>query len=176
MAAPIKPALTTAYGKEAWGFAPTLTSTTAPSLAELNAAAGLNISCMLFGDQGGLDASTDKVTLPRRLCETEQYQANGSTTYSMADLTVQFDPQGAAASNGKKAWETLLPGTTGYLWRRQGGLATADLAVGQFIDIIPVELGPRVPTKTGTDADGVFAFTSPVSVTNKPTFNVAVVV
>lgn len=175
MAAPIKPALSIAYGKEAWGFTPTLGSTTTPSLAQLNAASGLNISCMLFGDQEGLGADTEKVTLPRRLCETEQYQANGSTTYTMADLTVQFDPQAAAASNGKKAWETLVAGTTGYLWRRQGIDANTDLAVGQFIDIIPVELGAKVPTKTGNDADGVFAFTSPVSVTNKPTFNVAVV-
>lgn len=175
MAAPLKPALTIAYGTESWGFTPTLTSTTAPSLAQLNAASGLNISCMLLGDQEGLSADTEKVTLPRRLCETEQYQANGSTTYTMADLTVQFDPQAAAASTGKKAWETLVNGTTGYLWRRQGKTATTDLAVGEFIDIVPIQLGAQVPTKTSNDADGVYVFTSPVSVTNKPTFNVAVV-
>lgn len=174
MAVPIKPAFSLAYGKESWGFAPAVANAATPLLTELNAVTGLNLSCMLFGEQDGLSGDTEKVTLPRRMCETEQYQANGSTTYTMADLAVQFDPQAAAASNGKKAWETLIAGAKGYLWRRQGLDATTDLATGQFVDLVPVEIGPRIPGKTSTGADGVFSFTSPVSVTGRPTFNVPI--
>lgn len=173
MAAPIKPALVTAYGKESWGFVPTAT-VTAPTVAQLTATAGLNLSCLLFGDQEGITSETEKVTLPRRLCETTVYQSNGPTTYTMSDLVAVFQPQSAAASDGKKAWETLLDGTTGYLWRRQGITATADVASGQFVDLIPVEIGPATPSRTGDDASAVFTSVHPVSVTGKPTFNVAV--
>jgi hypothetical protein len=175
MAAPIKPALSLAYGRESWGFAPAVANPGAPALTELNAAAGLNLSCMLFGEQEGATADTEKVTLPRLLCETQQFQANGSTTWTMADLQVSFDPQAAASASGKKAWTTLLNGTSGYLWRRQGIDATTDLVTGQFVDLFPVSIGQRVPGKTGTGADGVFSSTHPISITGAPTLNVAVV-
>jgi hypothetical protein len=176
MAAPIKPALVRAYGNDGWGFVTAVANPSAPTLTEIQAATGLTISCMLFGEQEGVSATTEKVTLPRILCETEQFEANGPTTYSMSDLMVSFSPQAAAGSNGKKAWETLVEGATGFLWRRQGIPATDDTAVGQFVDLVPIEIGTRTPTKTGTGADGVYAFTAPTSVTGAPTFNVAIVV
>ena len=175
MALPVKPALVSAYGTESWGFAPTIADLNAPTVAELTAAAGINLSCMLFGEQEGVSVNTEKVTLPRRLCETVQFESNGPTTYSMSDLQASFDPQAAAGADGKLAWEALESGTTGYLWRRQGVDATADITAGEFVDIVPVEFGPKTPTKTGTGADGVYSFTVPVAITDTPAFNVAVV-
>lgn len=176
MAVPTKPPLKQAYGNDSWGFVLAVASITAPTLLELNASTGFNLSCSVFGDsQEGFTATTEKVTLPRLLCETTQYQVNGSTTYEMADLTISFDPQGAPASVGKKAWETMVDGIAGFLWERQGVTGTADLATGQYVNILPVTLGVKTPIKTSQGADGVFAFTQPVSVTSKPAFNVAIV-
>ena len=175
MAAPVKPALVSAYGTESWGFAPTIADINAPTVAELTAAAGINLSCMLFGEQEGVTANTEKVTQPRRLCETVQFETNGPTTYSMSDLVASFQPQAAAGSDGKLAWEALTNGTTGYLWRRQGIESTADVTAGEFVDIVPVEFGAQTPGKSGTDASGVYTFTVPVAITDTPAFNVAVV-
>lgn len=175
MAAPIKPALKKALGNDAWGFVTAIANISAPTEDELTAAGGFNLSCSVFGEQDGVTATTEKITLPRLLCETTQYQSNGATTYEMADLMVSFQPQAAAASDGKKAWETMDDGIDGFLWRRQGVASSTDITAGQFVDIIPVQLGTKTPTKTGTGADGVYAFTQPASITGAPSFNVAVV-
>lgn len=176
MAVPTKPLLKSAFGTDGWGFVLAVANIQSPTLVELNATTGFNLSCSLFGDsQEGLTATTEKVTLPRLLCETTTYQANGATNYEMADLTVSFDPQGVAASVGVKAWETMIDGLAGFLWQRQGVTATTDLVTGQFVNVIPVQLGVKTPTKTGSDAAGVFAFTQAVAVTSKPAFRVAVV-
>lgn len=174
MAAPIKPALKQALGMESWGFVTAIANIASPTLAELNATGGFNLSCSVFGEQEGITTTTEKVNLPRLLCEKTTYQVNGETTYEMADLMVSFQPQAASGSDGKKAWETLVDGITGYLWHRQDIAAPSDLATGQFVDIIPVQLGVKTPTKTGNDSAGVFAFTQPASITGAPAFNKAI--
>lgn len=175
MAAPVKPAGVTTYGKISWGWAPTVASLTAPALTDLNATAGLNISCMTFEGFAGVSAETEKVTLTRRYCETDTFQGNGSTTYSMEDFMVHIDPQAAAATAGKKAWETLVTGATGYMWQRIGILATTDLAAGQFVNLFPVEIKRNLPTTTADDASGLAAFMVSVAITGAPSLNVAIV-
>lgn len=178
MAAPINPAGVGAYGKEKWIWVETLTDPAAPSLAELQAASSLDISCYLYEGGAGLSANTTKVTRPRRLCSVEQYESNGPTTWTMSDLSYAVDPQAASATDGKKAVEALAEGSTGYLVRRQGGgAADADnLATGQFVDVVPVELGVPVYAKTGDGAEAEFSVQQAVSVTAKPSQNVAVAV
>lgn len=175
MATPIKPALKTAFGKDAWGFVLVVADILIPKVTELDAIAGFNLSCSLFGEQEDATGDTEKVTLPRLLCETDTYEFNGSTKFAMGNLSVSFDPQAASGSDGKKAWETLTNGATGYLWRRQSLAASTALAVGQFVDILPVQLGTKVPGKTSTGADGVYNFTQPVSITAAPAWNKALV-
>lgn len=174
MAAPIKPALKTAFGMESWGFVLEIADINEPTLIELNATAGFNLSCSTFGEQEGISGTTEKVTLPRLLCETDTFEFNGSTTFSMADLIVSFDPQAATSADGKKAWTTLVNGATGFLWYRQGVVATTDLAAGQFVHIFPAQLGTKIPGKTSTGADGVYSFTQPASITGAPAFNVPI--
>lgn len=175
MAAPIKPALKRAFGNDSWGFVPAIASVSAPKLTELTAVSGFNLSCSLMGEQGDPTANQEKVTLPRILCETQQYEVNGTVTFAMPDLVVSFDPQAASGADGKKAWETMTDNLNGFLWRRQGKAATGDLATGDFVDILPVQLGTKVPGKTATGADGVYAFTQGASITGAPAWNVAVV-
>ena len=175
MAQPIKPALVRAFGSDSWAWVPAIADTSAPTVAELTAASGFNLSCALFGEQEGLSATTEKVTLPRRLCETQTFESNGPTSYSMADLQVAFDPQAADGADGRLAWESMEDEAEGFLVRRQGVTATEDFTAGEKVDIVPAQLGRKVPVKTGTGADGVYAFTVAVAVTDTPAFNVAVV-
>lgn len=175
MAAPIKPALTRAYGNESWVFVPTIANVTAPTIAEINAASGMNISCVLFGDQESVSATTEKVQLPRRMCETEVAESNGATSWTFPDLLYQFDPQAAPGSDGKKAKETLIAGSDGYLVQRLGVTSTDDFAATQRVNVFPVELAAQVVVKTSNDANGVVAIRQAVSMRNTPTIDVAIV-
>lgn len=178
MAAPTKPQLVTANGKDSWFFVPAIADTSAPTAAEINSGTGLNISCYLFAEFEGVTASTGKVTLPRLLCETAQYEANDVTTFTSTDLDFAFSPQAAAASDGKKAWDKFKEGgLSGYLVRRQGVVAdsaTSEAVAAQFVDVVPVDIGKAIPGKTGTDASGVYRATAPVAITGEPEWNVAV--
>lgn len=174
MAAPIKPALKRAFGNDAWGFVTAVADIEAPALTELNAVGGFNLSCSLFGEQGDPTVTQEKVTLPALLCETQQYEVNGTVTNSMPDLQISFQPQAAAGSDGKKAWETLTDGLSGFLWRRQDVPSSTDLAAGQFVDVLPVQLGIKVPGKTSSGAEGVYSFTVGASITGAPAWNVEI--
>ena len=174
MAAPVKPNLVRALAKDTWAYVPTLADPTAPTTTEMTAATAFNLSASLFADQGDITATTNKVTLPQRLDESETYEANGPTQYSMSDLSVAFDPQAATGDPGKAAWAAIPENGTGYLVRRQGVSADTDFAVGDFVDTIPVEFGVKSPGKSATDASGVYVFSVPASVTGKPHFNVAI--
>ncbi|MCR1785302.1 hypothetical protein KVF89_22370 [Nocardioides carbamazepini] len=175
MALAIKPALQRSFGNDGWGFAVAVANIQVPKLTELDALTNFNLSCSLFGEQGDPTANQEKVTLPRILCETQQYEVNGTVTFAMPDLIVSFSPQAAAASDGKKAWETMVDQLNGFLWRRQNVAARDELDVGQFVDIIPVQLGVKVPGKTSTGADGVYSFTQGASITGAPAWNVEIV-
>ena len=174
MALPTKPALVKAFNKVSFGFALTVT-TTAPTVVQLTATTGINLTCYAFGDQEMISQDVEKVTLPRLMCEATQYQSNGPVTYTMPDVQVSFSPQAAALSSGKGAWEKLVEGTAGWLWRRQGIAPDVDLAAGQFVDLIPVDVGPALPTQSGTGTDAVFTSLHPFSITGKPIFNIALV-
>lgn len=176
MVAPTKPQLVTSNGKDSFWFVPAVGTKTAPTVAEVNAVTGLNISCYLWADFEGPTGSTGKVTLPRLLCEVTQYEANDVTTYSLSDISFAFAPQAASGSDGKKAWEKFKSGVDGFLIRRQGIKADVDVAVtsGQFVDVIPVSIAEAYPGKTSTGADGVYMGTAAASITGKPEWNVAV--
>lgn len=177
MPAPIKPQKKTANGKDSWWLVPAVADLNAPTVAEVNAASGLNITCFLLAEQEGVTAATEKVALARLLCETTTTEGLGDTTFSMADVQVVFDPQAAAGSDGKKAWDLLADGFTGVAVRRQGVRAPDDAAVtaGQFVDAVPVEIAPLTPGKSSTGADGIYTATASVAVTATPAFNKAVV-
>lgn len=178
MVAPTKPQLVTANGKDSWFFVPAVAVKTAPTVAEVNAALGLNISCFLFSDFEGVTSSTGKVTLPRLLCELNTYEANDVTAFSSADLDFAFAPQAASGADGKKAWEKFKAGgLSGFLIHRQGvtaDSATPEATAGQFVNVVPVDIAKAIPGKTSTGADGVYRATAPVAITGEPAWNVAV--
>jgi hypothetical protein len=175
MAAPIRPASSKAYGREKWQFVPTLSSTTAPSLAQVNAVTALDISCYLFESSARPTGSTNLVDRERRVCDTQTFQQIGTTSFAGGEMIAALDPQAVAASDGKKAWEKFPEGTTGYLVRRLGIDVNTDFAVGQFVDVFPVEFGVPVPGTTGDGESRENSFTSTFAITGPPSFVKALV-
>lgn len=170
MAVPLNPGKVRSFGNDSWGWCPTIASLTAPTVTELNAAGAINLSCMFLRDQDGLSASTDTVTLDSALCEIEEFEVQGATKYSMAEMRIIHDPQAVAGANGRKAWEALADSANGFLWRRQAKRATTDLVIGERVDLIPGQNGVKVPIKTNNDASGIYAFQMGFSVTASPKF------
>lgn len=156
----------------------TIAAPTAPKLAtELNAAApaSMDISGYLLAEGWEPGQDVSKASAPRRLAERVAYERFTTTTLQIADLQYVIDPQGAAGSAGKKAYETLTEGLAGYLVERLGKDAkTAVWAVGQFVNVIPVVLGPRLIIG-GTDDEADYTVIQPVSVTGSRVDNVAIV-
>lgn len=177
MAAPIKPNKKVILGRTAWWVVPSIASLAAPTVAEVNSASGLNITCFLLGDQAGLDASTGKVELPRLLCEQQTTEALDVTKFTLPTFRLLWDPQAASGANDKKAWALLGSGFTGFVVRRQNVISVLDAAVtsGQFVDTAPVIGSIGAPMESGTDAAGLYCFDVDFGVTGTPSLNVAVV-
>lgn len=170
MAAPIRPASSKSYGREKWQFVPTIASIVAPTITEINAVSGLDISCMLFEPSARPTASTNLVDRERRICDTVTFQQVGTTTYAGGEMIAAVDPQAAAASDGKKAWEKFVEGTTGFLVRRLGILVATDFAAGQFVDVFPVEFGVPVPGTVGDGEARENSFSVTFAITSTPAF------
>ena len=174
MAVPTKPELKRSQANDSWGFVPAVAVPSAPTLAELNATAGYNLSCSIFSDQEGPTVTDNRVTLPTLSCEVDEIEVAGTTTHAMPEFQVSFDPQAAADGVGKKAWTTMVDGMNGFLWRRQGVNAKTDLAADQWVDVFPVTLGTKVPTKTSNGPEGVYSFRQSVSLRSNPVYNVQI--
>jgi hypothetical protein len=166
MVAPVSPAKKLSNGKDHLWLVTTLSSTTAPTAAEINA--GVNVTGFLLADWDGLTASTDKVTLPRVMLETTDTEINGTTTISAADMQLTLQPQAASGSDGKKAYELVKNGFTGFLVRRQDILSTSSDAVtaGQFVDVLGIDITTAIPGRTSAGPDGIYIATVPVSITS----------
>lgn len=165
MAAPVTPAKRLANGKDTWWLVPAGADPSAPTVAEINAALGLNISGMLLSDYEGLTVSTDRVTLPQVMMETVVTEIAGSTTLSAADMQITFDPQAADGADGRKAWELLEAGDfEGWAVRRQDSPAgSGDATAAERVDVVAVEIGQPIPGRTTAGPDGIYIFTAPVS-------------
>ena len=107
MAAPINPNGVGVQGNYKVVWVESLTSTSAPSAAEINAGTSLDVSYYLYADGWQPGVTANRVTSPRRLASRTSTERFGTTTETLGDLVYVVDPQAAAASNGKKAYEAL---------------------------------------------------------------------
>lgn len=174
MTAPIRPASAKAFTREKWVYVATIASQSAPTVAEVTAGTVLDISCYLFDTSANPTQNTNLVEKVRRICDGAIYQQIGTTTYSGGEMLYALQPQAAALSNGKKAWEKFPSGTTGYLVRRFDVDVNTDLAAGQFIDVFPVEFGPQMPVKVGDGEAAEVGVTQTFAITGPPSFVVAI--
>lgn len=176
MVAPTKPRKVQAKGKDSWFLIPACANPLVPTVLEINAALGINISCAVLAEGDSLTKTTNKVTLPAYLCEVDQYEGLDRATWSMGDVVGGFDPQAAVDSDDKEAFEFLRDGFSGFAARRQAVTATTGAAIaGQFFDIVPVDIDEAAPGTSGNDGSAIYVFRAGVAVTGKPALNVAAV-
>lgn len=176
MAEPLRPTPAKLYGRENWIYVPTIANTSAPTVAEVTAASTLDVTRIVFADGAPSPSqNTNLVSQGRRFGDTTETQFVGTTTYNGGEMTFQFDAQGAAASDGVKAWEKFSAGgVTGYLVRRQNVARATSVAAAQFVDVYPVEFGPAMPTRSGDGEAAEGAAVCSFAVTSQPVFKVAV--
>lgn len=172
MAAPVKPTKHKAFVAEQWGFTPAVANLDTPTVLEINSASGLVLTFFFLGDMDALATqNVERVNLPRSLGEASTPESLGTTTYGGGTMRALWDPQGATGSDDVKAWETLLDATTGVAWNAQNIAPDATLAAGDFVDLYPIEIGQRFPTKTGSGSDAVWVFDAPFGLTGNPHFH-----
>lgn len=135
-------------------FVPTLTSLTAPTVAELSGTGTVDLSCYITSEFG---VSREQATgEDRRLCSKEVFQALGRVTNDIPATEYVYDPQAASSSPSNKAYETLKKGVKGYLVIRYGlDARTVAYAAAQKVDIVPIECGVQV--KLGNQGADEFA-------------------
>lgn len=165
MVAPINPNGVGVQGNVKVVWVETLTTPTAPSAAEINAGTSLDVSYYLYEGGWAPGVNSNRVTAKRRLASRKSVERFGTTTETLGDLVYTVDPQSAAGSNGKKAYEAFAEGSTGYFVERPGKDADTDIAAGDFVTVYPVELGAQVITGDTADEAAEFQVTQPVSVT-----------
>lgn len=174
MAEPLRPTARKTFGKTNWIFVPTLTSQSAPPVADVNSSSGIDVTRILFASTGKPTQSTNRVTAERRLGDTKTYEFIGISNVTGGDMLYAFDPQAAALSDGKKFYEKIPEGTTGYLVERIGVARATTPAAGQFVNVYPVEFGPSFPAEAGSDESAEAAMTVTFAVTGDPSINVAI--
>jgi hypothetical protein len=170
----------TARGKIKLKAVLTMANTATPALAtEINAASSLDVSCFVYGDGWAPNLEQNKVEAPLRLCTKRTVDKFGNVKFTLQDLHYVVDPQGAPASNNVKAYETLTPGLKLYFVERQGlDAELTNYAVGQFVNVHPIELGPeRLITGDPSDEANEFMVIHPMAyqAPYKPTQRVAIV-
>ena len=165
MAAPLTPAGVKVQGNLKTIFVPTL-DMEAPSLAALTGVGALEVTNILYASSGRYQAESSTGEAPRRMGSRKQWQQFGSDSESFSGaLNYTVDPQATAGSDGKKAYEALPQGTTGYLMQFPGVDVDADLAVGDFGVPIPVEFGKRYIDGDPTDEFAEFMVVQGIIVT-----------
>jgi hypothetical protein len=127
-----------------------------PKMTEISAASSLDVSGYLYQDGWAPDMNSNKVTAPRRVGSRRDFEKVGLTTETLGDLMYMVQPQAAAASVGKKAFEVLTEQATGFFVERLGLDAyTVDFAIGQFVNVIPIQLGVQVMIGNNDETDEV---------------------
>lgn len=175
MAEPIRPASTKTFTKENWIFVPTIASSTlAPTVSEASGATALDISRIIFASSGRPTATTNRVTAERRLGDGALYEAIGTTQYTGGDMLYAMADQATTGADGKKLYEKIPEGTTGFLVNRRGLGRATDVASGQFVNVYPVEFGPSSPATAGDGESAEAAMTVTFAITGPPAFMVAV--
>lgn len=178
MVAPSKPRKVQMNGRQSFWLVPAVADIYEPTILEINAATGINLSCSLLKTFAGLKPAFSKVTLDMYLCEVDAFEANDTTTWTMPDLAGGFDPQADEASDDKLAFEFLRDGYTGFAVFRNGIVAdsaTPEAVTGQFFNVAPVDITKAADTSDPSTASNIATWMAGVSVTGTPAMNVAAV-
>jgi hypothetical protein len=73
---------------------------------------------------------------------------------SLDDITYVYDPQAAVSTASNKHYEVLKQGVKGFLIDRRGIPATTPLAIGDKVDVYPIQLGDQRRVAVDPSAEG----------------------
>jgi hypothetical protein len=116
----------------------TIADPTAPTATELNAAGGIDLSCVLtsFGTGYSQDTTEDL-----RICSTLSFESPGSIKYTMDDIEYIVTPQDDSPTGENKAAIQLTPGEVGFFVFRWGTDYSTAFAADDVVDVYPAALG-----------------------------------
>lgn len=135
-----------------------LTSLTAPSLAEINVGTSVDLSMALYASGYKPDVTTNKGTKPPRLASKATIESFNRSTYTFPDLVYAFDPQADDTDPDNAVLAALEEGLTVYVVERLGKDAeTVDIAIGDWVRIHKVKLGEQVPVFNPDDENDEIA-------------------
>lgn len=177
MTAPLRPAATKAYLREKIILVTDAAyDPAAPSLAILTGASALDVTNMFFGSSSRPSQTTNMARAPKRVGDGVTYEFVGETQSSIGEVRYSFDPQSAALSDGRKCFEFLPEGTTGYYVTRWGIDRDTDLAATtQKVTSRPFEAGPQLEVPEGDAEGSEVAIVQPLAATGPQSLNVAIV-
>jgi hypothetical protein len=139
-------------------FVDTIAALGSPKLSELNA--GVPLGCRLTPD--GLTTSADTAEVDTsKLCSTSNSAVVGRRTFTVGVKYVRGDDDEAVAVE-----EALVYGARGYLVVRRDMLSSVDFAIGQKVEVYPVQV--RQPNPDAPAANALQAVDVPMSVTSEP--------
>lgn len=120
----------------------------APTVDEI--LAGAEITCAI----DNLDVTLDQPTTTRtKRCYRQPVETPGRPVRTVGQITYDYDPQNPESTD--YAYETLTPKKRGYIVDRLGLPKEDAVEVGDFVRVIPAELGEREDVSidpTSTDA------------------------
>ena len=144
-----------AEGNSKVAFVLTIANPSAPTVAEVTAASGVDISFFLMA--GAFQPNQEQARGDdRRYASKQVFQTLGRKNASIADIRYIADPQAAPGTANNKAMEVLAEGQTGFAVVRYGlDAETVDFTAAQKVDVWPVICG--VQNKTPLAEDDEFA-------------------
>lgn len=176
MVEPSRPTAIQTFGKKNWIFIPPggiVSALYIPTAVEAAAATTLDITRILFADTTEPTQNTNVVDQERRWGDTLLFQFIGMTSFGGGQMHYQFDPQSAAASTGKKAYEKFTAaGSLGFLLQRLGLVRSLAPAAAQFVNVYPVAVGPSFPNQAGQNESEEAGMTATFVITDTPAINV----
>ena len=124
-------------------WVPAIADQADPKVSEVTAAGALDITCGIVG--GGFTTSADQTTTQDiRLCSRQVFEDLGDVSYSIEEIEYIITPQDSTANGENAIYNTLAPGTEGYIVVRWGKDFATALATGDVVDVYHVRLGPQV--------------------------------
>lgn len=146
-----------------------------PSLAMLTGATALDVTNMFYESSATPSTTTNLVSAPRRVGDGTTYQRVGESQAAIGEVRYSFDPQAAALSDGKKAFEFLPALTTGHYVTVMGLPDDGTLAVGQFVTSRPFEAGEQDEVPEGDGEAAEVAIVQTLAATGPKALNKAIV-
>lgn len=144
-------------------FVDTIADIEAPTLLEINA--GIELQCQITPDGLGREAEDEAVDTSR-LCSVFSSSRVGRTSFEVELTLVRLDPAQLAVDEEDEAYVGLTKGKLGYLVVRDHKSAQVDYAVGDEVEVYPVECGTR--SKATPAANEQQTFTIPMMVHTQP--------